>query len=257
LVSKYTKNSDRLWEKLMVESALRYDEYAVPDVSHLVTEDDTPVDNIASAKQQRLLVSSLYSSQQGETFLAETNVGVFHTLKQPAVVPDVFLSLGVKVPDNWWEKKNRSYLIWEFGKPPEVVVEIVSNKEGNELGSKLQLYEQIRISYYIVYDPSQQLGEQVLRIYELRGMHYVETLQTWLEQVGLGLTLWEGEFEGKQDTWLRWCNREGDLLLTGDELARQAQQQARQAQQRAEVAEQRAEQLAQHLRSLGIDPDTL
>jgi Uma2 family endonuclease len=248
----------------MVEPALRYDDYTLPDINHLVTEDDTPVDNLASEKQQRLLVGSLYSSKPEETFLAAANVGIFHTFKQPPIVPDVFVSFGVKVPDNWWEKKNRSYLIWEFGKPPEVVVEIVSNKEGNELDSKLQLYEQIRISYYIVYDPSQQIGEQVLCIYELRGRQYFETSQTWLEQVGLGIILWEGEFEGKQDTWLRWCDREENVLLTGDELALQARQQAQQAQQQAEQARQQAEQsqqyaqrLAEHLRSLGIDPDTI
>jgi hypothetical protein len=130
------------------------------------------------------------------------------------------------------------------------VVEIVSNQEGNELDSKLNLYEQIRISYYIVYDPSQQLGEQVLRIYELRGRQYVETSQTWLEQVALGVTLWEGEFEGKQETWLRWCDRDGKILLTGDERAEQAQQ-------RAEQAEQRTQRLEEHLRSLGVDLETL
>ena len=33
-----------------------------PSVDHLVTEDDTPVDNFPSAKQQRLLVESLYNT---------------------------------------------------------------------------------------------------------------------------------------------------------------------------------------------------
>lgn len=33
------------------------------DISHLVIEDDTPVDNFQSAQQQRLLVESLYSSR--------------------------------------------------------------------------------------------------------------------------------------------------------------------------------------------------
>jgi Uma2 family endonuclease len=234
----------------MTEPTLLYDDYAIPDVSNLVTEDDTPVDNLASEKQQRLLVSSLYSSKPEEIFLAAANVGIFHTPKQPAIVPDVFLSLDVRVPENWWEKKNRSYFIWEFGKPPEVVVEIVSNKEGDELGHKLQIYEQIRVSYSIVYDPSQQLENSVLRIYELRGMRYFQTSETWLEQVGLGVTLVPGEFEGKQDTWLRWCDRERNLLLTGDELAQQAQQ-------RAEQAEQRAQRLAERLRALGVDPDTV
>ena len=34
----------------------------VPDVSHLVTEDDTPVDNLIQEKLQRFLVECLYSS---------------------------------------------------------------------------------------------------------------------------------------------------------------------------------------------------
>ena len=147
----------------MVEQLLiNVDDYDVPDANLLVTEDDTPVDNLASAKQQRLLVGSLYSSLQNQTFLAEANVGVYHTAGEPPIVPDVFISFDVQVPENWWEKQNRCYMVWRFGKPPEVVLEIVSNKEGDELGKKLQIYEHMRASYYIVYDPNQQLGEKVL-----------------------------------------------------------------------------------------------
>ena len=39
--------------------------FAEVDIADLITEDDTPVDNLPSAKQQRLLVESLYSSWQG------------------------------------------------------------------------------------------------------------------------------------------------------------------------------------------------
>jgi Uma2 family endonuclease len=235
----------------MVEQLLiNDDDYYVPDANQLVTEDDTPVDNFASAKQQRLLIGSLYSSIQNQTFLAEANVGIYYTDLQPPIVPDVFLSLDVQLPQNWWEKQNRCYMVWRFGKPPEVVIEIVSNKEGDKLGKKLKSYEHMRASYYIVYDPNQQLGEQVLRVYELRGMRYFETSETWLEQVGLGVTLWEGEFEGRQDFWLRWCYQDGTVLLTGDERAEQERQ-------RAEQAEKRAQLLAERLRAMGIDPDTL
>ncbi|NDJ21471.1 Uma2 family endonuclease [Nostoc sp. B(2019)] len=227
----------------MVEQLLiNDDDYYVPDANQLITEDDTPVDNFASAKQQRLLVGSLYSSIQPQTFLAEANVGVYYTDLQPPIVPDVFLSLDVQLPQNWWEKQNRCYMVWRFGKPPEVVIEIVSNKEGDELGKKLKIYEHMRASYYILYDPTQQLG-QVLRVYELRGMRYFETSETWLEQVGLGVTLWQGEFEGRQDVWLRWCYQDGNVLPTGDE--------------RAQQAEQRTQLLAERLRAMGVDPDTL
>ncbi|MBH8577548.1 Uma2 family endonuclease [Nostocaceae cyanobacterium CENA369] len=241
----------------MVEQLLiNDDDFYVPDANQLVTEDDTPVDNFASAKQQRLLVGSLYSSIQQQTFLAEANVGIYYTDLQPPIVPDVFLSLDVQLPQNWWEKQNRCYMVWRFGKPPEVVIEIVSNKEGNELEKKLKIYEHMRASYYILYDPTQQLG-QVLRVYELRGRRYFETSENWLEQVGLGVTLWQGEFEGRQDVWLRWCYQDGTVLTTGDERAEQESQRAEQERQRAEQAEQRAQLLAERLRGLGVDPDTL
>jgi Uma2 family endonuclease len=234
----------------MVEQFLiNNDDYYVPDANQLITEDETPVDNFASAKQQRLLVSSLYSSLQNQTFLAEANVSIYYTDLQPPIVPDVFLSLDAQVPENWWEKQNRCYMVWRFGKPPEVAIEIVSNKEGDELGKKLEIYQHMRVSYYIVYDSTHQLG-QVLRVYELRGRRYFETTETWLEQVGLGLTLWQGEFEGREDVWLRWCYQDGVVIPTGDERASQAEH-------RASQAEHRAQLLAERLRAMGIDPDTI
>lgn len=78
----------------------------------------------------------------------------------------------------------------------------------------------------------------------------IETSGTWLEQVDLGVTLWDGEFEGRQDTWLRWCYQDGNVLPTGDERAQDAEV-------RAENAEVHAQALAQKLREMGIDPDTL
>jgi Uma2 family endonuclease len=220
----------------MLDQPIICEDDFIPDVSNLVTEDDTPVDNFPSAKQQRLLVSSLYSSLKGQVFLSEANVGIFHTPNNPPIVPDVFLSLDVQVPENWWQKQHRSYFVWQFGKPPEVVIEIVSNKEGEELGKKLTIYEQMRVSYYIVYDPTQQLGESILSLFELRGRKYFEMSQRWLEQVDLGLTLWEGAFEGKTGNWLRWCDRSGNILLTGDE---------------------RSQRLAEQLKLLGVNPDIL
>jgi hypothetical protein len=71
-------------------------EFVLPDISHIETEDDTPEDNIPSAKQQRLLVEPFYSSwQPGIPFLADANVGVYGSTNRPAIVPDMFLSLDV------------------------------------------------------------------------------------------------------------------------------------------------------------------
>ncbi|CAN5663838.1 Uma2 family endonuclease [soil metagenome] len=233
------------------------DEVAPPNADALITEDDTPVDNFASAKQQRLLVSSLYSALSETVFLAEANIGIYHTVGQPAIVPDVFVSFDVQVPEAWWDKPNRCYLMWNFGKSPEIVIEIVSNQVGNELARKLRTYENMRVAYYALYDPAQQLGESPLRLFELRGLHYAELSDFWLEQVNLGLTLWDGEFEGRQETWLRWCDSQGEILLTGDERAEQERQRAEQERQRAEQERQRADRLAEILKARGIDIDQL
>ncbi len=271
------KYSSQLVDKIMVEKILINEDVEAPDadllitedieapdVDLLITEDDTPVDNFASARLQRLLVSSLYSSLPEQTFLAEANVAIYYSDEEPAIVPDIFISLDVQIPVDWWKKQNRCYLVWKFGKVPEVVIEIVSNKKGEELEDKLRIYEKMRVTYYIVYDPNHQLGEEVLRVYQLQGRYYLETSETWLEQINLGVTLWEGEFEGRQDTWLRWCHQDGSILATGDELVQQerlskeeAQQRAKHAEQRAEDAEQRAQLLAARLLALGIDPENL
>ncbi|XGV94937.1 MAG: Uma2 family endonuclease [Leptolyngbya sp. BL-A-14] len=229
-----------------------------PDISKLAIEDDTPVDNLISEKQQRLLTEPLYSNPSAlgsRTFLLAANVGVFYAVRQPPLVPDVFLSLDVEVPQNWSEKKNRTYFVWEFGKPPDVVIEIVSNKEGNELSSKLNDYARMGIAYYIVFDPLQQLGDLLLRSFEQRAGRYQEMSASWLEAIGIGLTLWDGKFEGKDDRWLRWCTADGVVIPTGAEKAEQERQRAEQERQRAERAEARAAALAERLRAMGLDPD--
>jgi len=85
-----------------------------PCLDNLVTEDDTPVDNMLSEKQQRLLTEPLYSSRDaGRLFLAASNVGLFYSVRQPPAVPDALLSLDVEVPGDWLAKKHRSYFVWE------------------------------------------------------------------------------------------------------------------------------------------------
>jgi Uma2 family endonuclease len=223
-----------------------------PDIDALVTEDDTPVDNLPSEKQQRLLTEPLYSSWRGpggnRSFLAAANVGVFSQTRTPAIVPDMFLSLDVTVAQAWWRKEHRSYFIWEFGKPPELVLEIVSNTEGGEDTEKRRKYAWMRVPFYVIYDPQLQVMQEVLTVYRLRDLQYERQDTAQLPCLKLGLTLWEGEFEGKVDTWLRWTDAQGAVIPTGKERAEQEHQ-------RAEQEHQRAERFAALLRQAGIDPE--
>jgi Uma2 family endonuclease len=57
------------------------------------------------------------------------------------------VSLDVQVAEDWYAKRHRSYFVWEFGKAPELALEIVSNREGDELGRKRYLYARIEVLY--------------------------------------------------------------------------------------------------------------
>jgi len=174
-----------------------------PDVSALVTEDDASVD-IFDGKQQRLLTNALYSSWSGppapdgrpRPFAAFANVGLFSSTLEPPVVPDVMLSLDVSIPSDMTEKKNRSYFMWRYGKAPEVVIEVVSHTPDGELTQKFERYRKIAVAHYVVYDPLGELGDVALRAFELRGGLYVVADRPWFAPVGLGLTEWDGVFEG-------------------------------------------------------------
>ena len=139
--------------------------------------------------------------------------------------------------------KEAESFVLHLGVTPEVVVEIVSNTEGGEEepNGKLGIYGRIKVERYVVYDPGQQTGDEPLRIYTYRGGHLVRTDERWFDDIGLGVTLWRGEYQGCEDTWLRWCDREGTVIPTGAE--------------RAEDERARAERLAARLRAAGIEPD--
>ncbi len=253
----------------------------------VVTEDDEPVDNLFSEKQQRLLAQTLYASWtpppgrkqvNGEPrpFLAAANVGVFFAKAQPPLVPDLFVSLDVRPHQDWYAKEHRSYFVWEFGKVPDVVVEIVSNRVGGEADRKLEGYAEIGVPYYVVYDPQRHLSETVLQVFALRDGVYEAQEHHDLPRLGLRLTLWDGIFEDHVDTWLRWCDAQGRLLLTGEERAAEEVLSRQEAEARAEdeaearrraearatneaearrTAEARVARLAAQLRELGIEPE--
>ncbi len=240
-----------------------------PSIDHLVTEDASPMDNIYSEKQQRLLTRPLYSSWvPEESFVVLANVGMFYALREPPVVPDVLLSLGVHFPEELNEKRHRSYFFWEFGKAPETVIEVVSNQEGEELAGKWKLLARIGILYYVVWDPFKYLKPEKLHVFMLQGKKYFPLEKPWFPEVGLGLTIWNGNFEGVETDWLRWCDQKGQIIPTGQERADQEKQRADQEKQRADLEKQRgdlekqradqekqrAERLVAQLRSLGVDP---
>lgn len=230
-----------------------WEEYA-PDISDLTTEDDGPK-NIFLDKQQRLLTEPLYSSWEGpgagRSFVALANVGLFAVARNPAIVPDVLFSADVEMPTDFSCKENRSYFLWEFGKPPDIAIEIVSNKIGGEAGEKPQKYARMRVPYYVIYDPLHQIMPDVLTAYRLNGYNYEPMPAAEFPEFNLRLTLWQGTFEDGTGEWLRWTDAQGRLVPTGKERAEQERQEKNDLLRQLELERQRVAELEAKLHQTG------
>jgi len=174
--------------------------------------------------------------------------------------PDWYMVLGVPRA-NQQDELRLSYLIWQEGVTPFLIVELLSpGTENEDLGQKLReinqppqkwdVYERIlRVPYYVVYDRY----ENNLRAFEISANGYKPILLTeqrfWIPSLGLGLGLWQGVYQGTEGLWLRWYDQTGWIPT----LAERAEAES----QRAEAESQRADKLAAYLRSQGIDPDNL
>ena len=152
--------------------------------------------------------------------------------------PDWFGVLGVS---RLYEEQDLrlSYVIWQEGVNPFVVVELLSPgteqedlgktiREVNQPPTKWQVYEQIlRIPYYFVFDrytdEFQAFGLVTNRYQPLS----IEGQGVWLEEAQLGLGLWQGNYQGVERLWLRWYDRDHNWLLTPEEQQRQIAQQER------------------------------
>jgi Uma2 family endonuclease len=155
--------------------------------------------------------------------------------------PDWYLVLGA-APAEQVEDLRWSYVIWQEGISPFLVIELLSpGTEHEDLGQthrqpgeqplKWKVYEWIlRIPFYVVYDRF----EQQLQIFGLEQGRYRSLELTepryWFEELGLGLGLWSGRYQGIQGQWLRWYDAAGAWIPTHANRATAAQVLAAQAQ---------------------------
>jgi Uma2 family endonuclease len=238
----------------------------LPDYDKLVTEDDKPVDSLYAERQHHLLTMPLLDSWkgpgEGRPRYVATDVGLFYSVDGPSYAPDVLVSLDVSPPqEGYLDKHNRSYFIWKYNKPPDALIEVVSNTQGGELTTKLEGYARLGAIYYIVWDPYLFLSTKSLYCFALERGKYVPC-EPWFPELELGVKIWDGTFGDIPARFLRWCDRDGKLIPTGAERATEELQRAELEKQRAELEKQRAElekqradTLAEKLRAHGIDPN--
>lgn len=253
----------------------RRPELRLPNEDELPCSDGEPMETFYHVLQMVLLLQTLeHAWAHRSDFFAGGNMFIYFSLDQIRRRrrfrgPDVFVVLGVS---RRTEKVRKSWVVWDEGKAPNVVIEIISRRTKRvDQGEKKLIYQdEMQVPEYFWYDPSKR---------ELVGFRLVEGTylpipvdETGLlpsRELGLALRPWDGRFQRYEGPWLRWFTLDGELLPTPEESAAAARQQAGAARQQAEDARQqvesarlqgqeeheRAERLAAKLRALGQDPE--
>jgi Uma2 family endonuclease len=183
-----------------------------------------------------------------EVFIA-ADLNIYYDTHHPLWYkrPDWFAVLGV--PRLYEGKDLRlSYVIWQEGIDPSVMVELISPgtekedlgqtlREVNQPPTKWEVYERIlRIPYYIVFD---RYSDELKVFQNIAGRYQpmeIADNRVWLPELGLGIGLWQGNYQDVERLWLRWYDTAGNWISTPSE---------------------KAELLAAKLQELGINPEDL
>ncbi|MGC1310524.1 MAG: Uma2 family endonuclease [Phormidesmis sp.] len=178
-----------------------------------------------------LMVLRHYLAGQRATVLADQFMYYVEGKPNARVAPDVMVIFNV-------EPGGRdSYKIWEEGEVPSVIFEMTSKgTEERDRIFKKNLYEQLGVTEYWLYDPRGEWIEEQLRGYRLRQNVYEPITDGRSEPLQLRVEI--------ADTIIGFYREDtGEKLLIPDELQvalEQEAEQRRQAEERAAVAEAKA-----------------
>ncbi|MTJ53489.1 Uma2 family endonuclease [Anabaena sp. UHCC 0253] len=226
-------------------------EQQMPDATQLLS-DEPEMESSLHYMQLLMLVTSLeWLWRDQNDFFIGANLTIYFSRQQlknrEFRGPDFFL-----VKDT--EKRPRtSWVVWEEdGRYPDLIIELLSDSTAKvDRNLKKVLYEsRFHTPEYFWFSPEnlEFVG------FKLVGNQYQEIIAN--EQGLLWskvLNLYLGMANGK----LRYFTSEGELVPTPEEAATKIQNQALAAEQQLADEREKVQILAAHLRSLGIDPDSL
>jgi Uma2 family endonuclease len=231
---------------------------ALPNQDQLPCDDGVPMETQRHKMQMDLLLETLdpWLAARDNGYIGG-NMFVYYSSSQlknqDFKGPDFFAVLDVP------KAERKSWVLWEEGKSPDVVIELLSEStaEQDKNRKKLVYQDQMRVPEYFWYDPFDPTDWRGFRL--VGGVYQdmeLDVADRYIsEKLGLALVRWSGDYNGVETVWLRWATLAGVLMPTRAELLQQAQAFAEQARVRAEQAQANADRLAAKLREMGIDPD--
>jgi Uma2 family endonuclease len=216
----------------------------LPGQDQLPCSDGVPMETQRHKMQMDLLLETLYPwlAARDNGYIGG-NMFVYYSSSQlknqDFKGPDFFAVLDVP------KAERKSWVLWEEGKSPDVVIELLSEStaEQDKNGKKLVYQDQMRVPEYFWYDPFDPADWRGFRL--VGGVYQDMELDVdnryISEKLGLALVRWSGYYNDVEAVWLRWETLAGVLMPTKSELLQQAQGQA--------------DRLAAKLREMGVDPD--
>ncbi len=214
----------------------------------LIEDDGEPMESDWHVKAMGVLVNSiLHHFRDRDDFYTAGNMFLYFNAEEARNRdfrgPDFFLVW------NTHRRPMRKYwVLWhENWRTPNVVIELCSPTTIKEdYGRKKDIYEKtLHVKDYFCYDPD--TGK--LDGWRLKRGKYVSLKpdadgRLWSEELGLWVGPWRCKVMSYEDTWLRFFDKEGRLVLHPDEAAiinaEKAERNAEKAERNAETANERA-----------------
>jgi Uma2 family endonuclease len=223
----------------------------MPDASQLLSE-EPEMESSLHHEQAVILEKSLERWwRERNDFFIGVNLTIYFSREQLRTRdfrgPDVFIVLGTE------RRPRTSWVVWEEGgKYPDVIIELLSDSTQDiDREIKKEIYQdRFRTPEYFWFSPY-GLEFEGWRLVNGKYEEIASDERGWKWSEVLKLFL--GVVEGK----LRYFTSDGVLVPTPEEGEQLARQEAEQERLRAEQERLRAERLAERLRALGIDPDSV
>lgn len=166
-----------------------------------------------------------------------------------SISPDIFVAFGIG------KKERRIYKIWEEGKPPDFVLEFSSKGTyRNDLTGKVQLYAEIGIPEYFLYDVDRRYLPTPLMGFRLIGHEYVEISALAnggipAATLGLEFHLLDDSFDIYDPEAQEWLNTAAEAAEVRAEDAEDRANQEATARQKAEAEVARLQEELERLKA--------
>jgi Uma2 family endonuclease len=189
---------------------------------YLVESDGIPLESIWHVNAMLLLLASVHHRlRPRKDYFAGGNNFIYYSAEQARNKdyrgPDFYFVDGVPLA-----KKRKYWAVWdEGGRFPDFIVELMSPTTAHEdLTTKKTLYERtFRTPEYFCYDPDTHKlhGWRLSAHGRYRKIPVNKQGWMWSEVLHLYVGLWEGTYLGVHDTFVRFFDADGSLVLTAEE----------------------------------------